>query len=261
MRYGKIFLIYFQDAFEQRARSFVWFLISLFGPLIMVLFWKGASYQQAYYSFSDISTYYFLFIIASAFLMSHPEEWIAEDHIHNGNLAGFLLRPFPYFLSNFLSEFPWRAIQGLFGVIVVVLCYTFFTNTISIPFSLQTISMGICVATLGYILGFVYKITLALLAFWFTEIGGILHMSDILIFTFAGYIAPLFLFPDLLGRIAVILPFSYILYFPVITFQGKVSGQEFIKIIVTQLVWIFVFSCIYKLLWNKGLKKFTAVGQ
>ena len=261
MRYVRLFSIYFQDAFEQRARSLVWFLISLFGPLLMVLFWRGANYTHQQFSFSTISTYYFLLIIASAFLMSHPEEQVAEEDIHQGSLVSYLLKPFSYLLTNFMSELPWRVIQGFFGVIVVILCYILFRNVISIHASLPVIGMSICTAVLGYILGFLYKMTLGMLVFWLTEIDGILQMSDMILFTFAGYIAPLFLFPTMLDRIATFLPFSYILYFPVITFQGRVDGIYFLQIVATQLVWIVFFFTTYKILWERGLKKFTAVGQ
>lgn len=261
MRYLKLFSIYFQDAFAQRARSLVWFLISLIGPIIMIIFWRGASYQHTSWSFSTISTYYFLLIIASAFLMTHPEEWIAEEHIKGGNLAQFLLRPFSYFFSNFMSELPWRIIQGLFGLIVVVICYYLFGKLINISFSFQNLIISIIISILGYLLGFVYKMNLALLAFWFTEISGILQVSDILIFTFGGYIAPIFLFPDTLAHIATILPFSYIIYFPVVAFQGKVDVLNFFRIVGIQVAWITLFSVSYKILWRKGLKKFTATGQ
>jgi ABC-2 type transport system permease protein len=72
---------------------------------------------------------------------------------------------------------------------------------------------------------------------------------------------PLAFLPDWLERIASMLPFAYMIYFPVIAFEGKLTLIELLQILGVQCVWIGVFFFVYKALWRAGLKKYTAVGQ
>lgn len=85
-KYFKIFSLHWQDAFQSRSRSVVWFLLSLAGPLILLLFWRGAFQNTKTiggWNFSSFVTYYFLLIIAGALLVSHIEEGVALDDIRD----------------------------------------------------------------------------------------------------------------------------------------------------------------------------------
>jgi len=120
MRYVRMLLIHFEDALAERSRSFVWFLIALINPLMLLLFWRGAILEKpdAYgqWNIPSIMSYYLLLIIAGAFLQVHIDEKIAYSDIQQGQLANYLTRPFSYLLWNFFIELPYRVIQGSFGV-------------------------------------------------------------------------------------------------------------------------------------------------
>src|SRR5438034_7691914 len=127
MRYLKIFLLYSQATLQERAKCFVWFLMSLFNPLVLLLFWRGAVFAtHSSWNISSISSYYFLLVVLGAFFMSHVEDGVARIDIQEGNLVSYLLRPFPYLLLTFISEVPYRILQGLMGIIVLFIFLLFF---------------------------------------------------------------------------------------------------------------------------------------
>jgi len=129
MRYLRIFSIYFQDAFVQKSRSFVWFLLSLTGPFMFLLFWTGAKVtKNAGFNLSAISSYYFLLTIASSLLMAHIENEVGIIDIHEGGLVNYLLKPFSYFWLKFFLEIPWRILQSIMGGIVFLLLILFFIS-------------------------------------------------------------------------------------------------------------------------------------
>src|SRR5689334_7180600 len=105
MRYFRIFLLHFQQAFALRSRSLVWFGISLFNPVTFLIFWTGAYNEKstlfAGWNLSYVSTYYFLLVIASSLLIVHIEEDISYWDIQQGGLSRYLLKPFSYVKSKF----------------------------------------------------------------------------------------------------------------------------------------------------------------
>ncbi len=163
MRFLRIFFLYFQFAFTYRSRAFIWFLIAFLNPLIVLSFWKAAYSNSdptgGIWTFSALSSYYILLIIANACLMAHIEDDVAVYDIQRGSLLKYLVRPFPYFLFKFLEELPWRIIQGGFGA-VILLVFIFFTQTALTNISWQTLLTTVIVAGLAYCISFLFKLIL-----------------------------------------------------------------------------------------------------
>jgi ABC-2 type transport system permease protein len=257
MRYVKIFLLYFQSSFIYRSRIMVWFLISFLNPMMSLMFWIGAKTA----GLSGLTSYYLLLTIASALLMSHTEEEIAEIYIQKGGLVNFLLKPFPFLIQNLLGELPWRVIQGSFGLMVFIgvsfLFHLQFSINVDIFWWISVALSGI----FGYLIAYLFKIILAFSAFWLVEYRGLQQVSDVVTVIFTGTVMPIYLFPQMLQKITFCLPFPYMIYYPVLVWQGKFTGYELVIILGKQMLWIFGLFIIYKFLWQKGIRKFTGVGQ
>jgi ABC-2 type transport system permease protein len=84
---------------------------------------------------------------------------------------------------------------------------------------------------------------------------------EAVILVFAGMLMPLEFLPPAIRQIAFSLPFSYIIYFPLVAFQGKLTAMESVRTIGIQVVWIVILLGIYQLLWKKGIRLFTGLGQ
>lgn len=263
MRYVKIFLLHFQYVFEQRGKSFVWLLVSLINPFILLLYWNAALRTNNIYgwSLSSISTYYFLLIITAALLMSHIDESVSEDDIAEGKLVSYIIKPFSYFLYNFIREIPYRLLQGFFGLFSCVLFYLAFGNFLSFSSDINKIGFVLTILALGYLLSFTFKIFIGLLAFWLTDISGFYQLIEIVLLIMAGYILPLNVMNSSLRLVADLSPFPFMIYYPVLALQGTLSVHDLLIVIFKQLFWILIFASIYKITWNKGIKKFTGLGQ
>lgn len=265
MRYVRIFLLHFQDAFEYRSISFVWFLLALLNPLIYLLFWRGAIVGKnlvgVTLTLADIASYYFLLIIIGAFLMVHIEEDVALRDIKEGGLVKYLMKPFSYFWLKFYQELPWRIIQGSFGAVALIVFIGIFGNFLQVVSNPVNIVIAIVISILAYFLSFVFKMIIGLSALWLVDYSGLEQLSYITVFVFAGFIIPLEFFHPVLKTIAFTLPFSYMIYFPVVAFQGKLALGASMRIIMVQLVWLSVLSGVYAYMWRQGKKKFSGVGQ
>lgn len=257
MRYVRILLLHFQSTFIYRSRMMVWFLISFINPIVSLMFWIGAKT----FNLPSITSYYLLLTIASAILMSHTEEEIAEYYIQKGELVKLLLKPFPFLLHILLEELPWRIIQGSFGLIVFIGIIILFHLNFSINPNIFLIIPILLSGLFGYLIACLFKIILAFSAFWLVEYRGLQQLSDVITIIFTGTVMPIYLFPEFLQKITIFLPFPYMIYYPVLVWQGKIVGMELILLFSKQLIWISGLFIFYKFLWRKGIRKFTGVGQ
>lgn len=265
MRYVRIFLLHFQDAFQNRGRSFVWFLLSLINPLMVLLFWRGAFQSGGSplsgWTYESITGYYLLLVIAGSFLQVHIEEDIARRDIQSGFLSSYLVRPLPYVVRKFFEELPWRIIQGSFGIVVFFVFSFVLKGGFVFVHDAVSIAASTLIVLLAFFVSFLFKMILGISALWVTEYSGLQELVGVIDIIFAGFIMPLALFPSLIRTISYILPFSYMIYFPIVSFLGKLTPQETLETIGIQLVWILIFWIIYQRLWKMGIKKFTGIGQ
>ena len=193
--------------------------------------------------------------------MSHIDEAVSEEDISEGRLVTYIIKPFSYFWYNFIREIPWRLLQGFFGIFSCVLFFMAFGNFISISWTLNTAVFTLIVLALAYLLSFTFKIFIGLLAFWLTDISGFYQVIEIVMLVMAGYILPLDAMNSSLRLIANLSPFPFMIYYPVLTLQGKLGIYDLLSVIYRQIFWIMIFAVAYTITWNKGLKKFTGLGQ
>lgn len=265
MRYVRIFAIHFQEAFALRSRSVVWFLIALLNPLTYFLFWSGMyagnQIPFAQWNISSIATYYFLLVIAGSLLIVHIEEDVAHWDIQQGGLSRYLLKPFSYIRLKFFEELPWRIIQAFFGVIIFIMFWILFGSFIAVAHTPLDIALAVFIIVLGFIISFIFKMIVGISALWLTDYSGLQQLVEAIIFIFAGMLMPLEFLPNGLQQIAYATPFSYIIYFPLMAFQGKLTLIESIRTIGIQFIWIVLLAGIYQVLWKKGVRLFTGIGQ
>ncbi|MFC1748283.1 ABC-2 family transporter protein [Pseudomonadota bacterium] len=118
----------------------------------------------------------------------------------------------------------------------------------------------ILVTFFAFILTFSIETTIGHLAFWLDEVSSLLTLNDIAHYTFGGIIIPLFLYPPGFKLLAHILPFRYIIAFPLEIISNSIKPQQIIYGIFIQLAWITFFSFCSSLLWKKGIVKYSAFG-
>jgi len=239
MRYFRIFLLHFQQAFEYRSRSFIYFLLSFINPLILLAYW-GAVYKSANQGisgldFSSVTSYYLLLIVGSAMLVSHVEYDIAVEDIQEGGLVKYILRPFSYLIDRFVAELGWRIIQGIMGIIVLIILLSLFNIHLNIVSSPLMIVMLVISMIFGYCISFLCKMILGISAFWLTDFRGMQEIVDVLILVLGGFIMPLAFYPKGLQLITYALPFAYFAYFPIVIAQGKLEFIQALYILGGQI--------------------------
>lgn len=260
----RLFMLHVHNNLTQRGRAFIWFMLSVVNALIFLALWKGSVLKNSgsmtmWDSFS-LSSYFFLLIVGGS-LMAYVEDDVAREDIQEGGIARYLLRPYSYIGFKFLEGTPFRILRILYGILTLAAFTFFYGRLFSLPTDPWAIAGALGLATLALVMSFIFKMIIGILAFWLTDINGLYLFLDITILIFAGFIMPIGLYPPLMERIAYLLPFSYMIYFPVLALMGKLNGVETFRVLGIQLFWIAALWTVYTQLWRAGIKKYSGVGQ
>ena len=111
----------------------------------------------------------------------------------------------------------------------------------------------------AWLLRFLWGYWLALLAFWNTDFSAMLAVQDALVFLLAGQVAPMALLPPALQTLATVLPFRYMLGFPVEVITNQLDATGLMLGFAIQLAWVTLTLALSIVLWRRGLKRYEAI--
>ena len=98
-------------------------------------------------------------------------------------------------------------------------------------------------------------------AFWTTRINAINQTYHIILLFMSGQFAPLSLLPEPLQWLAAILPFRWLIAFPVELILGHLTPGEALTGLGMQLLWLGIIWVSLILVWRAGVKHYSAVGS
>ncbi|MGD8625657.1 MAG: ABC-2 family transporter protein [Anaerolineae bacterium] len=229
-------------------------------PLLIYLFvWSTAAGQGTVGGLTqgEISAYYVILILVNQFTFS-TNNWTVGDAIRYGRYNFLLLRPLSPIYDALASEVAVKVVFMTFALPLAALLALILRPTFH-PAAGDVLAFLPALA-LAWALRFVWGYWLALLAFWATRADALLSLQESLIFLLAGQLAPAALLPDLMRRAAEVLPFRYMVGFPVEVLTGQLTAAELRAGFAFQAGWLIVALVLFRLLWRAGLRRYAAVG-
>lgn len=182
--------------------------------------------------------------------------------VRDGTLNRELLKPFPPLLGYALESIANNLIQLLYLVPFTFLAvYLLFDRL-----SLSQINPGLLLAfgaaiLLGGVIRMLLSGCVSLLGFWIEDVTTLnLIINGGVWALLGGMIVPVATFPDKIRHIAELLPYRYMLSFPIEIFSGKLAVSEVLQGFLVLALWICVFALIMHGIWNRGLKTYSAYG-
>ena len=212
------------------------------------------------YSQSQMLTYVLGTMIVSSVVMATRSQAIGND-INQGNLSSFLLKPMNYFGYWFARDLGDKTVNFFFSITELVLLFIllhppFFLQTD--PFFLIMAILSICFGTLLY---FYFSVLMGCFGFWSNEVWGPRFVFYQIIMFFSGSLFPLDILPKTLYSVLELLPFNYLIYFPLKIYLGDLSAIAIVKGLIITTVWIGIVHYLTTIVWQKGLKVYTAYGR
>jgi ABC-2 type transport system permease protein len=113
---------------------------------------------------------------------------------------------------------------------------------------------------LAFLVRFFVEWTLALVTFWTTRTQAINRTYFGVLMFLSGRVAPIALLPGILQDVTSVLPFYYMVAFPVELAVGRLSPAEAMDGFMIQILWLVAALGIITSTWRFALKRFSAVG-
>ena len=242
-------------------RSF--FFLLAFGwmipPLIYLFVWSTAAGEATLGGLTrDQFIVYYLALIVVNQLTYSQANWTVGDVIRSGGMNALLLRPLPPFFDAVASQVSGQVVYMAFLLPAIALLYGVLRPQVHISAEDALVFLP---ALLGAaLLRFFWGYWLALLAFWATRADALLAVQDALVFLLAGQVAPTLLLPGVLRTAARLLPFRYMLGFPVEVLTGQLEPAEVGRGFLLQVSWLAIALTLYAVLWRRGVRRYSAVG-
>jgi len=242
-------------------RSF--FFILAFGwmipPLIYMLVWSGAAGADSLGGLTarEFNAYYLILILVNQLTYSQTN-WTVGDVIRMGSINHWLLRPMPPLYNPLASEIAGKVVTMVFALPVSAILALVLHPQLNT--SWDKAGLALAALALSWLLRFFWGYWLALLAFWTTRADALLALQDSLIFLLAGVVAPVWMLPAGLKAAALVLPFRFMVGFPIEVLMGQVSGQDLLISFGYQAFWSAAAIAVSVIIWRLGLRRYTAIG-
>ncbi len=258
---GAIALVKSTWASWMQYRGF--FFVLAFGwmvpPLVYLLVWSTAAESGSPVGFSRgaLVAYSLTLIVVNQFTYAQTN-WTVGDFIRGGQLNTYLLRPMPYIYQILADEAAGKVVFMAFVIPVSAVLALVLRPELHL--TLQAGLLFLPALALAWCLRFLWGLWLAMLAFWATRADALLAVQDALTFLLAGIVAPVVLLPDAARWLADVLPFRYMVGFPVEILTGQVQGAALRQGFAVQAGWLLLAFLLCNIVWKYGLRRYTAVG-
>jgi ABC-2 type transport system permease protein len=259
--YTQQFKTTFASMVQYRASLFIWMIGHVLEPLIYLVVWstvaEAGGGTVGDYSTGGFAAYFIVLMLVNQVTYTWIM-WEYEYRVREGMLSPALLRPIHPIHADIADNISSKMVTMPFMLLIALgLAFLFHPSLDAQPWALLA---AIPVLALAFLLRFMVEWTLALAAFWTTRIGAINQTYFVLVLFLSGQIAPLTLFPYPLQVVAAILPFRWMIGFPVELLLGRVRPMDAVIGVGVQLVWVALAFMLMRLIWREGIRLYTAVG-
>ncbi len=261
-KYKTAFILSWQEALQYRLEFITRLVRIALGLVVVIFIWKNVFSQVdsfGPYTLPKMITYLVMAQIIHALNRSKLAREIA-DKIKSGQFSNTLIRPYNYFFWQFFGALASQFIELLVMSLLFLAFLAFLPQYISLP-SAPNLLIFTLLLPLIFTLNYLLNLILAGVAFWVTDIR-LFSTFIILAANFlSGEMLPIDLFPAFLERVARFLPFQYRIFFPISVYNGQLNNSQIIYGTGIMLGWILTLALITYKLWQKGIKKYEAVGR
>ncbi|HHX7738036.1 TPA: ATP-binding cassette domain-containing protein [Streptococcus pneumoniae] len=114
--------------------------------------------------------------------------------------------------------------------------------------------------TLAYLINFFFNICFGFSAFVFKNLWGSNLLKTSIVAFMSGSLIPLAFFPKVVSDILSFLPFSSLIYTPVMIIVGKYDASQILQALLLQFFWLLVMVGLSQLIWKRVQSFITIQG-
>lgn len=263
------FKISINERLVYRADFMLGTLMRFLPTLTQIFLWWAiydviSSKDIAGYGYQDMVAYYLMVIISRAFSSMPGLTSGIANQIRNGEVKKFLIQPVDMQGCLLMQRIAHKLVYYLIAVLpfalVFFMCRDFFVQ--GWP-PTDALIVFLASLILSFLLGFYLESCIGLIGFWFLEVTSLTFIYMLMNFLLSGHMFPLELLPsdpiDIRGLVEF-LPFKFLAYFPAAVFLQKVEGAEMYNGLALLVFWVLFFMILSRVLWWRGIKRYSGYG-
>lgn len=207
---------------------------------------------------TQVITYYLLLILVNLATSTWASYFISRD-IRTGNLTPYLLKP-KTFVNFQIGNNIGEKIVKLGYIIPLFYLLIIFTHTKIPHLDLWHTSALLISVGLAATISFFIDICIGLATFWLETTEAIDDLYGMVSTFLSGKMVPLAVLPEFVNSLNNYLPFRYTLSFPLEIWLNQIDNQDIVRGILIQTLWLAIVCVIYRIMWQKGIRKYSAIG-
>lgn len=249
---------------EQTAYT-AWFWSDLLGQVVLMLiavaFWRAVyAATPTLRGLEQEQTIAFVLVANTVgMVVRWSMIWDFGMMIRDGSIAMELLRPVDFQLRMYASKLVHLGATMLRQMLLLgAFAWLFLGLRLTAD---PLVWLGFVLSMLlGNAILFFFDWTLSLVAFYSTELRGLMIMRDGIAVFFSGFLIPLALLPDWLQAVAALLPFGQVLNTPVAILTGIIPLTDLPGALLGQLAWLVGLAVISRPAFGWAVRKVTVQG-
>ncbi len=249
-----------------KGAFYLFIFISTFGSFISYYLWMavyGSSEQGVLGGLTqnEMVVYVFMVYVTASIVNVSISGWVSDD-IVKGTVAMNLIKPIDYRMSLIARAAGNMIYQFLLpGVIIWIGLEVYKVQVLGMKLtSVSTVLLYLVSVVMSFLIYVLFDFCFGMIAFFTTYIFGMMMAKAALLSFLTGQLIPLSFFPQGVQKLFDYLPFSSMIYTPVMIYLGKYSGNELIFVLVRQMIWLLVLYGIGSLIWRKVTGRLVVLG-
>jgi ABC-2 type transport system permease protein len=246
---------------QYRVMLTIWLVWTVVEPVVYLVVWstvaRSTGGQIGGYGPTDFAAYFLLAMWVTQLTFTWLM-WEFEFRIRHGQFSPKLLRPIHPIHADIAENVTYKVLTAFVLVPVTGLLVYLFQPTAAT--TLADAALFVPALALAFVLRFVSGWALALAAFWTTRVSAINQLFFTVQIFLSGQMVPLSVLPDWLQVVTWLLPFRWMVAFPVELGLGRLDGRQIAVGFAVQLLWTAAWLLGVRLLWKSAIRRYTAVG-
>lgn len=249
-----------------KGAFYLFILVNLFGAFISYYLWMaiyGSSGQPTLGGLTrqEMVVYVFMVYVTASIVTSSISNIVSDDVV-KGTVAMNLIKPIDYRISLIAMASGNMVYRFLVpSVFIWIGLEVYKVKVLGLP---PVTVLGVLLYLLSCIMSFLiyvlFDFCFGMIAFFTTYIFGMRMAKEALLSFLTGQLIPISFFPAAIQRVFDFLPFSSMVYTPVMIYLGKYTGSTLAYMMLRQAAWVVLLYVLGSLIWRKVTKRLVVLG-
>lgn len=266
----KIYLPFALNTLKQKmaykGAFYLFMIVDTFGVFISYFLWMaiyGSTGNNTLGGLTQNEMVIYIFMVhITANIVQIPISKSVSEDVVKGSVAMNLIKPIDYRMS-LVSKACGSMIYQLIapGIFIWIGLEIFKVQALHMPLTgIREILLYIASCLMSFLIYIFFDFCFGMLAFVTTYIFGMQMAKDALLSFLTGQLIPLAFFPVAIQKVFMLLPFSSMIYTPVMIYLGKYEGSMLVMALVRQAIWVVVLYILGGWIWKCITKRLVVLG-